>query len=78
MAVRIRPAVRDNLSLVAVVLLAATVVAAVVRVAPSDSERLQSFQAECAAAGFHAEQCAFLFKLSSHGRSADDAEAATQ
>jgi hypothetical protein len=64
---------RHNLFFVAVVLLAITAVTAVVSITPTASERLQSFHAECAAAGFNAEQCAFLFKLSTHGRLAEAA-----
>jgi hypothetical protein len=67
--------VRDNLFFVVVVLLAITAVTAVVSTTPTDSERLQSFHAECAAAGFNAKQCAFLLKLNAHGRSSDAVEA---
>jgi hypothetical protein len=74
-AERARRAVRHNLFFVAVVLLATIAIMAVVWIAPSDSERLRSFQAECAAAGFNAEQRAFLFNLSAHGRSPDAADA---
>jgi hypothetical protein len=62
---------RDNLFFVVAVLLVTIAVIAVVWMAPSNSERVQSFNAECSAAGFTAEQCAFLLKLSTRGRSAE-------